>query len=97
MTPYIGTKELEDGTAKNPFKTYHRTYVVSRLWGLLWGCSFKLLVVWGEIESNAERMDLGDWFLLTFPKLAAVSKIARCVGTLSNRLSAFILIDLPSC
>ena len=30
------------------------------MWGLLWGCSFNILIVWGETESNAERMDVGD-------------------------------------
>ena len=58
------------------------------MWGLLWGCSFNILIVWGEMEGNAERMALGDGSRPNSAKLAAVSNIARCVGTLSKELSS---------
>ena len=69
----------------------------SPLWGLLWGCSFKLLVVRSGMESNAARIDLGGGPRLSSAKVATVSKIAQCVGTLSNVLNGFFLMDLRGC
>ena len=67
------------------------------MWGLLWGCYFKFLVVSREMESNAERMDPGDVSYRDLAKLATVSKIARSVGTLSKDLSSYVLMKLPCC
>src|SRR5258708_3176690 len=70
---------------------------LTRLWGLLWGCSFKLLVVNSEMLGNAERIDPGDGPRLESAKLAAVSNIAQCVGTLSKELSSCVLMNLHGC
>lgn len=49
----------------------------------LWGFSFKVLVVGSEMESNAERIGSGEVFRPKAAKLAALSKIAQCVGPLA--------------
>jgi hypothetical protein len=46
---------------------------------------------------NVERMGPHEWLRQAPAKLAAVSKIAQCVGTLSNQLSGCLLMDLASC
>lgn len=46
---------------------------------------------------NVKRMDPGDGLRPDPAKLAPVSKIAQCVGTLRNQLSGFLLMELPGC
>src|ERR1039458_87766 len=77
--------------------TYHAIRVLARLWGLLWGLSFKFLVVWREKVSNREQNGLGGRAKQLAGKLAALSNIAQGVGTPSNDLSTFVLMELRIC
>jgi hypothetical protein len=71
--------------------------VVLTLWGLLWGCSFKILVVNSGMLGNVEQMDPHEGRLQASAKLAAVSKITQCVGTVGNTVSGCLLMDLACC
>ena len=50
-----------------------------------------------EMLGNAEGMDPGAAPRPNPAKLAPVSKIAQCVGTLSNHVSGWFLMELHGC
>jgi hypothetical protein len=49
------------------------------------------------ILSNVMEMDPGDGLRPGPARLAPVSKIAQCVGTLDNQLNSWFLMDLNGC
>ncbi len=49
------------------------------------------------MEGNAAQIGLRERQVRRLAKIAAVSKIAQCVGPLSKGLSACLLMDLSSC
>jgi len=55
------------------------------------------LAVLGNVELNVELMDPRDGLQPHPAKLAPVSKIAQCVGTLSKKLDHYCLMDLCGC
>jgi len=60
----------------------------AELWGVLWGCSFNILAVNSEMQSNGGRMAFPGEVRLAGANLATVSNIAQGVGTLGNDVRA---------
>ena len=78
-------------------ETQYALNVFLPLWGLLWGCYFKLLVVAfemaGNTAQNARREDTGP----PCRKLLTVRNIAQGLGTFSNPIRTCILMERPGC
>ena len=65
--------------------------------GTFVGMLFHTVYKDSERLGNVRQMDHGERSLPAAGKLAPVSKIARCVGTLSNRLSGCMVMELHGC